>query len=120
MSEKYTCTSCKNLQDKENFFKHSQTKSGLRLNRCKKCDTEYHRNRRQRRKKELLEYKGGKCQICSYDKYWGALEFHHTDPSKKDFEIGDGCRKSLEKLKAEIDKCILVCSNCHKEIHSKL
>ena len=45
--------------------------------------------------------------------------FHHKDPKTKDFEIGDSCRFSLEKLKEEVDKCQLLCSNCHQGLHSK-
>lgn len=67
---------------------------------------------------EALEYKGGKCQHCGYDKYRGALEFHHKDPSQKDPK---GLRKwNRENLFAELDKCILLCSNCHKEEHERL
>lgn len=73
---------------------------------------------RQRLKEKLVEYKGGKCEICGYDKCVAALDFHHTDSSQKDFNISDGV-KSFEKAKKEVDKCILVCANCHREIHHK-
>ena len=71
---------------------------------------------RKRKKIELVEYKGGSCQMCGYNKCFEALEFHHTNPNEKDFTIS-GKSWSLERLKKEADKCILVCSNCHKEIH---
>lgn len=64
----------------------------------------------------LVEYKGGKCCKCGYNKCIRALQFHHLDPNEKDFGIG-GLSVSLERLKKEVDKCILVCSNCHAEIH---
>lgn len=76
-------------------------------------------NWRKRKKIELVEYKGGKCIKCGYDKCVNSLEFHHIDPTKKDFTIS-GKSWSIERLKKEADKCILVCSNCHKEIHEKL
>lgn len=72
---------------------------------------------RNRVKTKLVEYKGGKCQCCGYNRCIRALEFHHLDPSHKDFTIS-GKSKSFETLKKEADKCILVCSNCHKEIHA--
>ena len=72
---------------------------------------------RNRVKTKLVEYKGGKCQCCGYNRCIRALEFHHLDPSQKDFTIS-GKSKSFEMLKKEADKCILVCSNCHKEIHA--
>lgn len=68
---------------------------------------------------KLVEYKGGKCEKCGYNKCVDALEFHHLDPSEKDFTIS-GKSWSYERLKKEVDKCILVCSNCHKEIHYDL
>lgn len=73
-------------------------------------------NWRKRTKDKLVEYKGGKCQICGYKKSIKALHFHHLDPTKKDFTIS-GKSWSFERLKKEVDKCILVCSNCHCEIH---
>lgn len=72
-----------------------------------------------KRKLELIEYKGGKCEICGYNKNIAALEFHHKDPSTKKFNI-DGRKLAngkLEELIEEVDKCLLVCSVCHKEIH---
>ena len=59
-----------------------------------------------------------KCEICGYDKCLGALDFHHLDPSQKDFTISNSnIYKNLDKLKEEVNKCILVCANCHREIH---
>ena len=71
-------------------------------------------------KKQAVKELGGKCEICGYDKCIDALEFHHLDPSQKDFGISQkGYTRSWENVKKELDKCIMVCSNCHKEIHSK-
>lgn len=71
-------------------------------------------------KVKAIEYKGGACQKCGYNKYIGALEFHHLDPAQKDFGISEkGHTRSWEKIKNELDKCILVCANCHREIHSE-
>ncbi len=71
---------------------------------------------RKRTKLKLIEYKGGKCEICGYDRCVRALQFHHKNPETKDFSIS-GKSHSFVKLKSEVDKCILVCSNCHSEIH---
>jgi predicted HNH restriction endonuclease len=89
--------------------------------RCKKCRsrnvTQYRRNI----KKRLIELHGGKCTQCGYDKCQEALEFHHLDPSQKDFGLGKkGLCHTWPKAKAEAEKCILVCSNCHREIHAGL
>jgi 5-methylcytosine-specific restriction endonuclease McrA len=76
--------------------------------------------KRRRKLREMAkEYKGGKCMICGYSKYKGALDFHHLDPSKKNFGISvRGLTRSWDKIKAELDKCILVCANCHRELHA--
>lgn len=87
--------------------------------RCRKCRVEAVQKRRTLIKNKAIQYKGGKCSICGYNKYVGALEFHHLNPNKKDFGIGQkGCTRSWEKVKEELDKCILVCANCHREIHA--
>lgn len=77
--------------------------------------------RRRLIKQKAIDYKGGQCQICGYDKYPGALELHHLDPSNKVFGIGEqGHSRSWERVKLELDKCILVCANCHREISAGL
>ena len=64
------------------------------------------------------EYKGGKCMLCGYSKCSRALSFHHIDPTKKDFGLSErGITRSWKRIKQEIDKCILVCANCHMELH---
>ena len=76
--------------------------------------------KRRKKVKELaVEYKGGKCQLCDYSKCIDALEFHHLDSSKKEFGIGDkGYTRSWNKVRNELDKCIILCANCHREIAS--
>lgn len=76
---------------------------------------------RQRVKLKLIEYKGGKCQIesCGYNKSVRSLSFHHIDSKEKDFNVS-GKTMAFDKMKKEIDKCLLVCNNCHGEIHEEL
>ena len=89
--------------------------------RCVKCRSAAVQKRRDKTKSILVEYKGSKCEICGYDKCISAMEFHHLDPNTKDFGIGEkGYTRSIEKNKNEVDKCILVCANCHREIHEGL
>lgn len=74
-------------------------------------------------KKALVEYKGGACSVCGYSKNIAVLSFHHinNENNQKEYDISIrmGNRCSLETLKKEADKCILVCENCHREIHQK-
>ncbi len=75
--------------------------------------------RRTKTRQKAVDAKGGKCQICGYCKFIGSLEFHHTDPSRKDFSISaDGSTRSWERIRNEIEKCVLICANCHREIHA--
>lgn len=86
---------------------------------CKQCNVERVTNRRREIKRMAVEYKGGCCSICGYNKCVAALQFHHIDPTLKDFAIGsDGETRSWERTRIELDKCILVCANCHAEIHA--
>ena len=68
----------------------------------------------------MREYKGGKCVVCGYNKYIGALDFPHLDPEHKEVNIAKGSHLGFENIKLELDKCILICSNCHREFHGGL
>lgn len=71
-------------------------------------------------KKWALEYKGNQCYRCGYNKCSEALEFHHKDMKEKEFSISDrNIKLNWEKIKKELDKCDLLCSNCHREVHSE-
>lgn len=77
---------------------------------------------RRRTKQRLIAYKGGKCEICGYNKDCpSSFHFHHKNPSEKSFGIGSkGITRKLELLKQEVDKCQLLCANCHAEVHESL
>lgn len=72
-------------------------------------------------KKEAVKRKGSKCEICGYNKCIDALVFHHKNPEEKDFGLAEsGTTHSWEEYLAEIEKCELLCANCHAEEHWKL
>lgn len=75
---------------------------------------------RVRTKQKLVEYKGGKCEVCGYDRCIQALEFHHLNPDEKDFTLSGSMVANIEKMKAELDKCVMLCANCHREVHQGL
>lgn len=85
----------------------------------KQCKNKFYVNtKRKRTKTKAIEYKGGKCEKCGYSKCNGALQFHHRDPKSKEFGIADyGYTRSWERTQKELDKCMLLCSNCHAEEH---
>lgn len=68
---------------------------------------------------KIKEVRGGKCIRCGYDTCISALEFHHVDPTKKDFTISND-RFHLKDAVEESKKCVLLCANCHRELHAGL
>lgn len=65
---------------------------------------------------QVIAYKGGKCEICAYDKCPSAFDLHHLNPDEKDFNISSRMT-SFEAIRAELDKCVLLCCRCHREVH---
>jgi hypothetical protein len=89
--------------------------NGYTKNKCSSCST---KARRERRRLEAIEYKGGKCCRCGYNRCLSALDFHHRDQLQKAFTINGNYTRGWEVLKKELDKCDLTCSNCHREFHA--
>lgn len=76
---------------------------------------------RKKIKKRSLIYKGSKCIVCGYSRCSSSLHFHHLDERNKNFAISEkGHTRSWSKVKPELDKCVLLCANCHGELHSNL
>jgi hypothetical protein len=77
---------------------------------------------RETTKQRMVESMGGQCQCCGYSKCSKALAFHHIDPTQKDIGFGDtrANPKSWLKLVEELRKCILLCHNCHSEVHAEV
>lgn len=85
--------------------------------RCMKCRCEAVARRRRVVKQILVEEAGGRCCVCGYDRWRGALEFHHLDPAQKRLEVNaNGVALALATLHAEAKKCVLLCANCHAEV----
>jgi len=104
--------------------KHGETKHFARPDssfRCGKCASAWVIRNRQNKKKKLVDLFGGKCVMCGYKKYSGALDFHHTNPKTKSFALSvKGLSYSWDSLLEEAKKCVLVCKNCHTEIEAGL
>lgn len=76
---------------------------------------------RRKIKIRAVDYMGGKCSECDYNRCVEALQFHHLDPTQKDFGISEiGTNRSWETIKTELDKCVCLCGNCHTEVHAGL
>lgn len=104
--------------------RHGRTRFHLRRDgshRCGRCSSEAVSRRRRRVKQILVDEAGGRCAICGYSRYVGALEFHHRDPATKSFGLGcGGLTRSLDKARAEAAKCVLLCANCHAEVEAAI
>ncbi|MGH2822226.1 MAG: helix-turn-helix domain-containing protein [Thermoleophilaceae bacterium] len=87
--------------------------------RCLRCRSEAVARRRRRLKEILVAEAGGACCICGYDRHIGALQFHHRADEVKEFGLSDrGLTRSLEAVRAEASKCVLLCANCHSEVEA--
>lgn len=110
------CSCCKESKPVDQFYKQKDRKNGTSY--CKGCKNTYDALRWIKRKQDAIEYKGGSCSSCGYDKYYGALEFHHLDPQSKEFDWGKMRLRAWTTVTKELDKCILLCANCHREAHA--
>lgn len=101
---------------------HGETsfvREGRGYYRCKRCRMERVSQRRRIIKRKLVEEAGGKCLICGYDRCQQVLQFHHLDPSTKEFHLAlNGVTRSLARSRAEAKKCVLLCANCHGEVEA--
>lgn len=110
------CTRCLRVfpKNNENFARQGRNGKYL-MPYCKRCHSKQSIKTKKNNKILAMKMFGSKqCKICGYSKAISALSFHHIDPSKKEGSIAS---ISIKKLKEEVSKCILVCENCHREIH---
>jgi hypothetical protein len=113
-----TCPNCNRRLHFSFFYKDSIKRTSTY---CKECCCLLTAKKQIILKQACVDYKGGKCERCGYNKFLGALEFHHMDESKKEFTIAKAKSKEItDKIRNELDKCMLLCANCHREIHNEL
>jgi transposase len=104
--------------------RHGETQfllEGRGYYRCKRCRSELVAHRRRQLKETLVAEAGGRCCICGYDRSVAALHFHHLERDAKRMAVSaGGIADSLDTLRAEASKCVLLCSNCHAEVENGL
>jgi hypothetical protein len=111
------CPRCETEKLKTEFYNRRNGKGNSVY--CKTCTHDQTIERQKKFKQQCIDYKGGKCVSCGYKKCNNVLEFHHLDPSKKEFSIAHVRLTSFnDEVKKELDNCALVCANCHREIHA--
>jgi 5-methylcytosine-specific restriction endonuclease McrA len=111
------CSDCKEEKELSQFYYKT---SGYPYCYCKSCMSKRRVSYYKNNKRKAVIYKGGACQACGYAKCDAALEFHHRNPEEKDFSFSRFKGVSIEKVKPELDKCVLLCANCHRETHQGL
>jgi len=118
------CSRCKKIKVASKFSKRKDTKCGL-SSWCKACKRETWKNNKgaktiwhQENIAFLHELKINGCAICSYNKCDAALDFHHVNPKDKKFTVGSNAITRRDLID-EVNKCILLCKNCHMEIHNR-
>jgi len=121
------CSYCSLFLPYRDFHKNGQGNYGYSF-KCKECRKKYERDRGyhfntveriksgyRNRKKIMIELLGGKCQVCGFHDGIFALEFHHVFQIQKSAALSDYLAyKNIDRTRQEVDKCALLCSNCHK------
>ncbi len=125
------CTACKEEKPLSEFYVNRSGNQGV-FAKCKVCTYKYSRewkvkNRdknnahsrkmKAKRKQYYVDLMGGKCADCKQSYPLCVFDFHHTDPDKKDVSIATSLNNSLRYIEKEIDKCVLLCANCHRIRH---
>jgi hypothetical protein len=119
-NQKY-CSKCDKKKPLGDFYERFD--SNAYSSYCKKCSNKYYTERVRNVKIKMIEYKGGCCERCILkleDTHYSVFDFHHINPQEKDPNFGKIKYQKWSVIKEEIDKCMLVCSNCHRIIHAEL
>ena len=106
----YECRTC-GTTGQENFYKTAKYQ-------CKACWNKRTYQSGKNKINKLKEDRGGACERCGFDQHLAALQWHHPDPSVKEYTIGHRRGLTESKLKEEVDKCELLCANCHAIEHA--
>ena len=119
------CKHCDVELTVDNTYKRTGRKANFPVGyyrMCKKCYGQARHRRVKQNRISIIELMGSKCSSCGYDKCPNALELHHLDPTQKDSLTTKHLRHITDpvRLQSELDKCILLCANCHRETHAGL
>lgn len=105
---KHVCRFC-GVFGEENFYK-----GYTRI--CKRCHTDRRIKKRELYKLMVYKYKGGKCEHCGYSEWYGALDLHHIEPTGDAKTRPDWRGMSFDRMIEYSDQCLLICTNCHREL----
>ena len=111
------CPKCNVVKNRKTDFYQLKGQKVKVNGLCKPCLLESNAERRRAVKQKAVDYLGGECSNCGYNKCIGSLDFHHLDPKEKDLNYSLFKTIFNKRLTDELDKCILLCANCHRELH---
>jgi len=115
-----TCSKCnqlKELSEFQNDVRHQDSKQSW----CRQCGYAAKKVKRAENKRKAVDYLGGKCQMCGItSECLDIFDFHHRNPLEKESSLNVLVNKSWAHIQPELDKCDLLCSNCHKITHWRL
>lgn len=115
------CSCCHTAKPISEYYHQKGHKFGV-MSRCKDCFNKACVTRWRERKKKYIQLLGGECELCGV-KFNGSnysiFDFHHIDPSSKEYVWSKLRLLSDDKIKEELSKCVLLCSNCHRLVHSE-
>ena len=111
------CTICKITKNLTDFYSSKRNNKIQYYSECKKCSNKRTVQQLRDKKKKAVEYLGGKCLDCGLVDLPIVYDFHHRNPKEKDFQISRFRNFTWNKIKTELDKCDLLCSNCHRKRH---
>lgn len=121
-SGKKVCNRCGELKNIEDFYKRTKNSEYIQ-SVCKTCSKKYHSKRIKEVKIRMINYKGGECERCHLkleDSHYCVFDLHHNVPSEKHEKFKKIKFQKWEVIKEEIDKCMLLCSNCHRLTHAEI
>ena len=110
------CSRCQETKKNEEFNTDNKAQSGLSSS-CKLCNKNRSAQFRREFKETCIDYLGGECWSCKGEFPVSVFDFHHLDPAQKDVEVSKLTFKPWDEVVAELDKCALLCSNCHRQAH---
>ena len=114
-----TCLDCNTSKPFGEYY--SSVRRGKRKYQsyCKPCANKRRYKNQKLLKQRMFEYLGGECKHCGVKEPLCIFDFHHTDPKEKEFTLNQKKSLSFDKIKLELDKCVVLCANCHRIEHSK-
>ena len=110
------CSKCKQELTVDKFYERCD-RPGKYQSLCKKCLYQYQSERWINKKIKAVKKYGGQCIKCGYNKNYAALQFHHRNPEEKEFSWKKARMLTQSKIDIELEKCDLLCANCHAELH---